>query len=150
VQTLLAFAPSTKEPALLVAEAVIGAPKDFILARTYDVNERKETRRITLLERDNKTAQFPAEPDPSGWRSIYGYFTSSGEPRVVFVANKDPKCMEFAASKEARVFDPATGKELRKFDVGTDVRVAPNGKTMALLKPKGGKLAVEIWSLEGE
>jgi hypothetical protein len=81
---------------------------------------------------------------------VHPYFTSSGEPRVVFVKNKDPKNFDFAAPKEARLLDGGTGKELRKFDAGAGLEVSPDGKYMMLLKTKSSKFSVEIWSLEGE
>ena len=37
--TSLAFAPTTKEPKLLVTEMVVVAPKDFVLTRLYDLKD---------------------------------------------------------------------------------------------------------------
>jgi hypothetical protein len=149
IQTSLAFAPSTTEPKLLVTERVDGVPKDFILARLYDVKEKKEMGKVTLLEHDNKSKQTPFGGDFSGWQDVRSHFTASGEPRVIFVKNKDPKGIDFSAPKEAKMFDAATGKELTKFDAGSSCEVSPDGKYMMLLKPKSGKSKVELWSLEG-
>src|SRR5205085_5600098 len=51
--TSLAFAP--KEQKLVVTEVVTGAPKDFVQTRIYDLKEKKEIGKATLVERENKS-----------------------------------------------------------------------------------------------
>jgi hypothetical protein len=73
---------------------------------------------------------------------VSSYFNAAGQPRVVFLDNKD-----------ARILDPETGKELYKLDGGAGIQVSPDGKYLMRLKAKGKdeqKFAVEIWKLEGE
>jgi hypothetical protein len=135
--TALAFAPSPDEQKLLAVEVVMGAPKDFALARLVDLKDKKEVGRWTLAERENNSALGRQMPPPN-WGRAFAYFTAKGEPRILF---------------DGKVIDGASGKELQKFDPGAGLLVSPDGKYLVRLTQKKGetkKLGIEVWGLDGE
>jgi hypothetical protein len=135
--TALVYSPSKGEQKLLCMEIVLGAPKDFALARVFDLKEKKEVARWTLAERENKSA-LGRQMLPPNWGRAYAYYTPKGEPRILF---------------DGKVIDGATGKELQKFDPGYGLLVSPDGKCLVRLTQKKNeptKLGIEVWGLDGE
>jgi WD40 repeat protein len=131
----LVFAPSEKEQTLLAAEIVTGPPKSFVLARLFDLKEKKETQRWTLAEEKTKAAAFGVLPP--NWGRAYGYFTAKNEPRILF---------------DGKLIDGANGKSLSELDPGAGLILSRDGKYLVRVtrKKDDKKMGVELWSLESE
>jgi len=129
----LAFSTSTKDPQLLAVEVVTGRPKDFALARLFNLKTKKELGHAVLAEQEAKGA---SDVGPPPWGQVHAYFTSQGEPRVLF---------------EGKLIDGATGKELQQFDAGARLLVSRDGRYLVRLtraKEEKKKMGVQVWSLE--
>jgi hypothetical protein len=134
-QTFLAFAPSPGEQKLLAVESVTGPPKHFVLARVFDLKEKKEVTSRTLAEQPNKDGA--GKQTVPGWGRAYPYFNAKGEPRVLF---------------DGKLLDAASGKVLGEFDAGQGILVSRDGKYLVRLtgKKDDKKWSVEVWSLDNE
>jgi hypothetical protein len=119
---------------LLAVETVLGPPKSFVLARVFDLKEKKEIARKVLVEQ--KTTGSPTSTPPVFSRA-YAYFTAKGEPRIVF---------------DGKLLDGASGKVLSKFDAGAGLVVSRDGKYLVRLTHMQGdkQMSVEVWSLDNE
>jgi hypothetical protein len=121
----LAYAPSASEPKLLAVETVVGSgrQKDFVLARLFDLKNKKELGKWKLpMQRDFSSA----------------YFTAKDEPRILH---------------DGKLIDGATGKELHKFDPGFCTFASRDGKVLVRMTKKkmdDKTMTVEVWSLDSE
>jgi hypothetical protein len=128
----LAFATSSKEPQLLTVEVVTGRPKNFVLARLFNIKTKKELAHAMLAEQEAKAG--PNETPP--WGQVHAYYTSQGEPRILF---------------EGKLLDGSTGKELCQFNPGVRLLVSRDGRYLVRLtraKEEKKKMSVQVWSLE--
>jgi hypothetical protein len=140
----LAFAPSQEDKKLLTVEIVKGPPKSFVLARLFDLKEKKESDSTKekkeaghwiLAEEETKAAQGGLGQKLPSWGQAHAYFTPKGEPRILF---------------DGKLFDGASGKVLQKFDESKGLLVSRDGKYLVRMTPTKDekKLNVEVWSLD--
>jgi hypothetical protein len=129
----LVYAPSANEPKLLAAELIVARPsgglgvkeekKPFVMVRQFDLKAMKETSKATVGDK---------------WTGASAYFTSKGEPRVLY---------------DGKVIDADNGKELYKFDPGAGAFASRDGKALVrtIKKKKDDRtMTVEVWSLEND
>jgi hypothetical protein len=132
----LAFAPGKDEQKLLTVEIVTGPPKSFVLARLFDVKDQKEISHATLAEGETKVGAFGGVDGPK-WGRAFAYFTSKGEPRILF---------------DGKLLDGGTGKVLGEFDPGFALMLSRDGKCLVRVTTTKDvkKWAVELWNLDNE
>jgi hypothetical protein len=135
VGTSLAFAPSADEQKLLSVEVVLGPPKSFVLARLFDLKEKKEAGRWVLAEEETKGDRFGRGQKPPAWGRAHAYYSARGEPRILF---------------NGKLIDGASGKTLQTFDEGAGLLVSRDGKYLVrLTRTKDEKkFAVEVWGVD--
>jgi hypothetical protein len=136
-QAALAFAPSAAEPKLLAVETVVGPPKSFVLARVFDLKDKKQAGRRVLVEQATKANDFSGPGLPTYSRA-YPFFTSKGEARVVF---------------DGKLINAADGKVLDKFDARGGMLVSRDGKYLVRMvrsTKDEKKIGIELWGLEGD
>jgi hypothetical protein len=133
----LAFAPSQSEQKLLAVEVVKGPPKSFVLARLFDLKEKKEAGRFVLAEEETKGDRSGLNQKLPAWGGAHACFTPRGEPRVLF---------------DGKLIDGASGKALQRFDEGRGLLVSRDGKYLVRLtgKKDDKKMGVEVWSLDSD
>jgi hypothetical protein len=130
----LAFPPAANEQTLLAVEMTTGPPKSFVLARLFDLKNKKETVRKILAEEKTQAGPFGPQALPN-WGRAYAYFNSKGEPRILF---------------DGRLFDAASGKALHQGDGGAGLNLSRDGKYLVRLTRKMGSktMGVELWGLD--
>jgi hypothetical protein len=134
----LAFAPSPSEQKLLAVEVVTGPPKSFVVARAFDLKEKKEVAQHVLAKEETKAPAAGFNPVVPTWGRAYAYFSGKGEPRVLF---------------DGKVIDAANGKVLHKFDPEAGLVLSRDGKCLVRLtraRKDDKKMAVEVWGLDGD
>jgi hypothetical protein len=105
------------------------------VARLLDLKEKKEAARFTLAEQDVKANPLGGNPVPPDWGRAYAFFTSKGEPRVLF---------------DGKLIDGTNGKVMQTFDPGAGLILSRDGKYLVrLTRKKDDKpMGVELWGLD--
>jgi hypothetical protein len=134
----LAFAPGKDVQKVLAVEIVTGPPKSFVLARLFDLKEKKEIANVKLAEAETgaRAAQL-GNPAPPNWGRAYAFFTPKGEPRILF---------------DGKLVDGANGKVLDEFDPGAGLILSRDGKYLVRLNTvkDDKKRGIELWSLDNQ